>query len=117
MEHGGKREGAGKKAIDGAILLQKVTVTLTTEMVDRCLAAGSGNLSLGVRKLLDAGTRPIQPSAGTRPKQLPAGRPKRQPLSEDEFVRRALLAREINTPSLTLSMKLRADYQDYLQNF
>ena len=48
-QHGGKREGAGRKP--GPSPLQRVTVTLPSEMVANLKARGGGNLSKGIRRL------------------------------------------------------------------
>lgn len=48
--HGGAREGAGRKPLDGGSI--RATVTLTPELAAKAEALGSGNVSEGIRKAL-----------------------------------------------------------------
>jgi hypothetical protein len=49
---GGRRPGAGRKALDGARDLRRISVFLGRLHIDQAAAAGDGNVSLGVRRLL-----------------------------------------------------------------
>jgi len=49
---GGARPGAGRPAIDNQPMLKK-TISITPEQEQRLLTLGDGNLSAGLRKLLD----------------------------------------------------------------
>jgi hypothetical protein len=49
---GGRREGAGRKAEDGATDLVKITVSVTQGMAEWIDKKGEGNMSLGARKIL-----------------------------------------------------------------
>lgn len=112
MEHGGKREGAGRKPVNTTRGAKKQgSVYLYEDTWDRIISRAEANgvsTSTALQELLDAGTQPVQ---------LPAGRKKRQPLSEIDFINRALLARGITTPSLMTRLRLERDYADYLQTF
>jgi len=49
---GGRRPGAGRKALDGAQGLRRISVFLGPGHIARASAVGDGNVSLGIRKLL-----------------------------------------------------------------
>jgi hypothetical protein len=48
---GGRREGAGRKPLGPP--LRQVTVSLPVELVERLRRAGEGNVSAGIRRLLE----------------------------------------------------------------
>ena len=50
--HGGARAGAGRKSLYDEKML-KITITLPRAHVDALCALGDGNVSLGVRRLLE----------------------------------------------------------------
>jgi hypothetical protein len=47
---GGRREGAGRKSLDGAVNMRRVNVMLDEPTIARAIRIGAGNLSLGIRK-------------------------------------------------------------------
>lgn len=49
---GGKREGAGRKSPDGAVIVGKVTVSLDELSADILRELGDGNFSLGMRRAM-----------------------------------------------------------------
>jgi hypothetical protein len=51
---GGRRAGAGRKAEDGAEGTARYNVALDEETVKKARKLGNGNLSLGIRKAVDA---------------------------------------------------------------
>jgi hypothetical protein len=50
-QHGGKREGAGRKSL-GPAKLQRADVRLSADDIASLRALGAGNLSAGVRRLV-----------------------------------------------------------------
>lgn len=50
MPRGGKREGAGRKAVDGAKIEGKVLMSLDSKTIELFDDLGEGNISLGARK-------------------------------------------------------------------
>jgi hypothetical protein len=48
---GGKREGSGRKTIDGVLLVGRYTITMDQTTVDIVEQVGEGNMALGVRRL------------------------------------------------------------------
>lgn len=50
--HGGKREGAGRKPV-GHLPAVRKTVTLPPEHIEYLIDLGAGNLSLGIRRLIE----------------------------------------------------------------
>lgn len=51
--HGGKREGAGRPALEDA---RRVNVILPAETIDQARKLGDGNLSLGLRLAVKTAT-------------------------------------------------------------
>lgn len=54
LQHGGPREGAGRKAEDDAVGTKRYNVSLDSPTVKKALKLGGGNLSLGIRKAVKA---------------------------------------------------------------
>ena len=52
-QHGGKREGAGRKPLSARDATVRITVTLTREDAQLLRDIGGGNASKGLRELLD----------------------------------------------------------------
>ncbi len=53
-QHGGPREGAGRKAEDEAESTERYNVSLDAPTVKKAKKLGEGNLSLGLRKAVKA---------------------------------------------------------------
>ena len=51
--HGGPRKGAGRKPLFGGQPMTRVTVSLPIQVLPLLRKLGSGNLSAGIRALLD----------------------------------------------------------------
>lgn len=54
---GGKREGAGRPTL-GPSPLKQVTVRLPQDVIDTLKAQGGGNLSEGIRRMIDPSKKP-----------------------------------------------------------
>lgn len=54
LSHGGKRKGAGRKPADGARKLKPRLVSLDEATVKKARKVGEGELSLGLRRCVEA---------------------------------------------------------------
>lgn len=52
--HGGRREGAGRPALEGA---RRVNVILPADTIEQARKLGAGNLSLGLRLAVKTATK------------------------------------------------------------
>jgi hypothetical protein len=54
VSRGGKRQGQGRKAQDGAKAVQRVNTSLDAATIAKARKLGDGNLSAGIRKAVNA---------------------------------------------------------------
>lgn len=73
--HGGKRNGAGRKASDGVVLVCELNVSVDQLSLDLIMQYGGGNTSLGIRKICAAlsakSTTPVRLKSVAKKKPAP----------------------------------------------